>query len=411
MIDSHNIRQLKITGMDCADCAKTLEKGVGQLEGVQACEVNFMNGSMRIEGSADVDSITSRIQALGYGVASEDSAGETSASFQENRGGMQGFVRFMMRRRKTALALLSLAALILSFALILLNAPDLLIKVSQLAIVLVAGLPIIRSGIRQFIFTRDVTINLLMSIATVGAIAIGEWSEAATVIVLFAIGEALEGYTTDRARSALQSLLLLAPRETLVIRPCMDCAEHMGQDGYTGGACPWCEPHEQMIAAETIEIGETMVIRPGDRIALDGIVISGSSAVDQSPITGESIPVDKHESEPVFAGSINGSGVLHAEVTSLAQDSTLNRIIRMVEDAQAKKAPSERFVDRFAQVYTPLVVILAVLVVTIPTLIFGGAFDTWLYRALALLVVACPCALVISTPVTVVSAMVRAAQH
>ncbi|MBZ0305429.1 MAG: cation-translocating P-type ATPase, partial [Anaerolineae bacterium] len=400
--------ELKITGMDCADCAATLEKGVGQLEGVQSCRVNYLTGQMLIEGHTDIASVTRRVQALGYGVADKN---EKKAPVSEQRGGIAGFIQFMLERPNTAFALLGVAGLVVSMTLLLLEMSETTAHLIQAAIVVLIGFPIMRRGIQQFFFSRRVTINLLMTIATIGAAAIGEWSEAATVITLFAIGEALEGYSADRARHALHSLLTLAPQEALVIRPCINCAEHLGKDGYTGGPCPWCEPHEQSVPVEEVQTGETMLVLPASRIALDGRVLQGSSTVDQSHITGESIPVAKNVGDEVYAGSVNGVAVLHVEVTSLAQDSTLARIVRLVEDAQAKKSPTERFVDRFATYYTPAVIGIAILVALVPPVLFSGVFDTWLYRALALLVVACPCALVISTPVTVVSAMVRAAQN
>jgi Zn2+/Cd2+-exporting ATPase len=398
--------QLRITGMDCADCAKTLERGVSQIIGVENCQVNFMNGNMDIAGSPKMEDVISRIESLGYGVA-QNSQPQLIANYE----GVAGFFRFMMARRDTLFILIGIITLILTFALSLTTQADLLVKALQLVIIGIIGSPIMLKGIRQFLYTRDITINLLMSIATIGALAIGEWSEAATVILLFALGEALEGYSADRARGALQSLLMLAPQEALVMGPCIDCQEHMGQDGYTGGACPFCGEEEHQVLVSEVKIGDTMLVRSGDRIPLDGKVLSGISAVDQSPITGESIPVDKFTGDPVYAGSVNGSGVLNVRVTSLAQDSTLSRIIRMVEVAQSQKAPSERFVDRFAKYYTPSVILLAALVAFLPPLLFDGVFDTWVYRGLALLVVACPCSLVISTPVTVVSAMVRAARN
>jgi Cd2+/Zn2+-exporting ATPase len=405
----NNLIELNISGMDCADCAKTLESGVGQINGVESCRVVFMTGKMHIEGAPDMTAVKSRVEQLGYGIREEALGDEPSIHAEVS--GVTGFLRYMLQKRESTITLISAAILGLTFALALLDAPELAIRALQLLIIAAVGLPIMKSGVQQFIFSRKVTINLLMSIAVIGALAINEWHEAATVIVLFAIAETLEGYSADRARGALASLLQLAPQRASVIRPCMDCAEHLGKDGYEGGPCPWCEAHEQQVPVAEVAVGETLMVKPGERIPLDGRVIEGASAVDQAPITGESIPVHKSFGDDVFAGSVNGHAVLTIEVTQQAENSTLNRIIRLVEAAQAQKAPSERFVDRFAAWYTPAVVILAGLVVVIPTMIFGATFDTWLYRGLALLVVACPCALVISTPVTVVSAMVRAAHE
>ena len=210
----------------------------------------------------------------------------------------------------------------------------------------------------------------------------------------------------------------VAPTEAIVLRPCIDCKEHLGQGDYAGGPCPVCGLEEQRLPVSDLQIGDTIVIKPGERIPMDGRVSAGGSSVDQAPITGESKLVEKMEGDEVFAGSINGEGTLQIEVTHLAEDNTISRMIRLVEEAQDKQAPSQRFVDRFAAYYTPAVVVLAALVAIIPPLFFEQPFwnpapdeQGWLYRALALLVVACPCALVISTPVSLISAISNAARN
>jgi Cd2+/Zn2+-exporting ATPase len=232
-------------------------------------------------------------------------------------------------------------------------------------------------------------INVLMTVAAIGAGIIGEWGEAAAAMFLFSVAQLLEGLAMGRARRAIAALMRLAPREATVRR-----------DG-----------QERVVPVESVAVGEHIVVRPGERLPLDGIVVQGHSAVDQSPITGESLPVDKAPGGEVFAGSINGHGGLEVRVTSHAQDTTLSRIMHAVEEAQASRAPSQSFVDRFARVYTPAVVVLAALVAVLPPLLAGAEWSTWLYRALALLVIACPCALVISTPVTVVSGLTGAARQ
>jgi Cd2+/Zn2+-exporting ATPase len=225
----------------------------------------------------------------------------------------------------------------------------------------------------------------------------------------------------DRARYSIRSLMQLAPPEATLIDTCVDCEEHRGRalpDGapYISGICPWCSDERRVPVAE-LEIGDRILVRPGERIAMDGLILTGASAVNQAPITGESVPVEKIVGSEVFAGSINGAGALEIEVTRLAADNTISRIIHMVEQAQAQKAPSQRWVDTFARYYTPLVVVAAILVAVVPPLLFGQPFldpgdgtHGWLYRALALLITACPCALVIATPVTIVSGISRAAQ-
>jgi Zn2+/Cd2+-exporting ATPase len=230
-----------------------------------------------------------------------------------------------------------------------------------------------------------------MVIAVTGATLIGEWAEGAIVVVLFALGEALEGYASDRARSTLESLLDLAP----------PVAFRMGPGG---------ELRE--VAVEALSAGERVLVRPGDRVSVDGTVRAGASAVDQAPITGESMPVAKGPGDEVYAGTVNGAGALEVEVTRPAADNTLSRMVALVQQAQARQAPVQRFIDRFARVYTPAVTAAAVLVAAVPPLAFGQPFwgtHGWLMRALQMLVIACPCALVISTPVSVVSAMTNAA--
>jgi len=231
-------------------------------------------------------------------------------------------------------------------------------------------------------------INVLMVIAATGAALLGEWSEAATVVFLFAVAQALEARTLERARSAIRALMDLTPAEALV----RDAAG------------------ERRIPVDRIEPGTVIVVRPGEKIPLDGDVVSGASEVNQAPVTGESLPVDKNLGDRVFAGTINGRGALDIRVTRLRRDTTLARIIHLVERAQAQRAPSQTLVERFARVYTPAVIALAVVIALVPPLVFHLAWGTWLYRALVLLVVSCPCALVISTPVSIVAALAGAAR-
>ncbi|MEO8467258.1 MAG: heavy metal translocating P-type ATPase [Gammaproteobacteria bacterium] len=236
----------------------------------------------------------------------------------------------------------------------------------------------------------NLNINALMSIAVTGAALIGEWPEAAMVIVLFALAELIESKSLDRARNAIDELMSLAP-DTATVRQ-------------TNGS--WMD-----VEAKTVPVGARVRVKPGERIALDGEVVVGRSSVDQSPITGESLPVEKDQGDPVFAGTINESGSFEFRVTASSANSTLARITRVVEEAQGAKAPTQRFVDRFSRIYTPAVFVLALAVALVPPLLFGAVWLAWIYKALVLLVIACPCALVISTPVTLVSGLAAAARH
>ncbi|RZT31404.1 heavy metal translocating P-type ATPase [Cupriavidus agavae] len=258
-----------------------------------------------------------------------------------------------------------------------------------LATVLIAGLGVYRKG---WIALRNgnLNINALMSIAVTGAMLIGQWPEAAMVMALFALAERIEAASLDRARNAVRGLMAMTPEQATVLQP-------------DGG---W-----QAVAARTVPVGATVRLRPGERVALDGRVTRGQSALDQAPITGESVPLDKGPGDPLYAGSINQSGELEYTVTAPADDSTLARIIHAVEAAQGSRAPTQRFVDQFARIYTPAVFAIAVAVAVVPPLAMGGDWLAWIYKALVLLVIACPCALVISTPVTIVSGLAAAARR
>jgi len=237
--------------------------------------------------------------------------------------------------------------------------------------------------------SRILDINVLMVIAVAGALALGDWPEATSVVFLFAVAQWLEVRTMERARQAIRSLIDLTPREALVRR----------------------NGREQRVPVDTIAPGDEIVVRPGEKVPLDGLVTTGRSDVNEAPLTGESRPIDKAPGDEVYAGTINGRGAMEVRVLRLGRDSRLARIIHLVETAQARRAPVQSFVDRFARVYTPAVLALAIVVAMAPPLLAGAAFATWIYRALVLLVVACPCALVISTPVSIVAALSSAARH
>ena len=237
--------------------------------------------------------------------------------------------------------------------------------------------------------SHTLDINVLMVIAVAGALALGDWPEAATVVFLFAVAQWLEVRTMERARQAIRALIDLAPREALVRR-----------DG-----------REQRIPVDAVVPGDETIVRPGEKVPLDGIVLGGRSDVNEAPLTGESRPIDKAPGDEVYAGTINGHGAIEVRVVRLGRDSRLARITHLVETAQSRRAPVQSFVDRFARVYTPIVLVLAAAVAVVPPLFAAGSVETWLYRALVLLVIACPCALVISTPVSIVAALSAAARH
>jgi Cd2+/Zn2+-exporting ATPase len=380
-----------VGGMDCAHCAATVEKGVKSLDGVRDARVDFATGYLYVEGEATADVLRERVEALGYSLQDIVTPTEQTST----PGGVLDFWRYLLTRDETRFALAGGALIVLTLVGALLGSPEAMQRVAFTLAMLIALYPIARSGLRSLVINRDFNINLLMSIAAIGAAAIGETLEAATVIFLFAIGEALEGYTADRARDSLRGLMSLAPAK----------ATRLITDG------------EELVPVEALRVNDMIAIKPGERIAMDGMVTAGESDVDQATITGESVPVFKNMGAEVFAGTVNGDGLLKVRVTRLAADNTLSRIIRLVEEAQSVRAPTQRIIDQFARVYTPLVVVIAALLAFAPPILFGAPFyDTpdqqgWLYRALSLLVIACPCALVISSPVTVISAITAAARR
>ena len=391
--------------MDCADCAHAIERSVARLEGVTAASVNYTASRLDVSGSANVDAVTAQVKALGYGIRPKSN---TSLQRPALAMGPIGFVRFLLSRRTTALALAAFVAIVPAAVAReiwpLMTGQEVVgwwpEALGLLALAL-AGWPIARSAWASIVRTREITINVLMTLAAIGAVVIGATTEAGLVMTLFAIGEALEGYTGERARAAIRDLVSTAPAEAIRLEP--------GENGAT---------REVRVPVASLAVGDVIVARPGDRIAMDGRVRAGESAVDQAPITGESVPVAKATGDEVFAGTLNGEGALEIEVTRASGDSTLARIVHLVEEAENQRAPAQRFVDRFARVYTPLVVVVAAAVAVVPPLFFGQPFwnpgpDTqgWFYKALELLVVACPCALVISTPVTLISAIANGARH
>lgn len=403
-------RIYQVENMDCANCARELEEAIIRLDGVRAARVEFANGRLYLEGDASFEALQARAEAVGKHLV-EPAAAAAPLTYTPAQGGLRGFWAYLRRRSETRLALyggaLILAGMLLSLLLLGYvaglghdesegGAVGALIAAIYSVAMLIALAPIARSGWNTLRITRQFSINLLMTIAALGAILIGEYLEAATVIFLFAIGEALEGYTAERARDSIRSLLALRPPEAIRLNAA-------GQ--------------EERVPVEALAIGEHVLVKPGERIPADGLLRAGESSVNQAPITGESIPVHKSPGALVYAGTINGSGALEIEVTQLAADTTLARIIRLVEEAQSERAPSQRLIDRFAAYYTPAVVVLALSVAILPPLLFNAPFTNtateqgWLYRALTMLVIACPCALVISTPVTVISAIAAAARR
>ena len=386
------LRRYTIGNMDCANCAREVESAVQKLDGVQFARVDFLSCNLELSGDIDFGRLQRQVEAIGKTLDLPDAETPIVGA----AGGVRGFWLFLRERESSRLALTGGTLLLLALAVDLLRLlPPELGAVLYIVSMLVALKPIIISGINGLRINREFNINALMTIAGLGALALGEYLEAAMVIFLFSLGEALEGYTADRARDSLRSLIALKPAVALRLN---------------GDAT-------ESVPIAALQINDRVRVLPGERIPVDGEVISGRGDVDQAHITGESIPVATQPGDQVFAGSINGDSVLELRVGRLAHDSTLSRIIDMLRSAQSRRAPSQRQIDRFAHVYTPAVSLIALGVALLPPLLFGGSFlgtadePGWLYRALAMLVIACPCALVISTPVTVISAITAMARR
>jgi Cd2+/Zn2+-exporting ATPase len=364
----------RIDGLCCGEEAKILERRLRPLSGIEDLSADVVGQRLHVKYDAallSTNGIVDAVAETGMRAWLEHETPLVSPS-SESRG---------------RLVAVSAGALVTGLVLQFLNSPAQLSVPVFLLSVLSGGVFTGRRALNA-LRGRTLDINVLMLVAVAGAMTLGEWAEAATVVFLFAIAQWLEARSMDRAREAIRALMDLTP----------DVARIRSGN------------HEEHVPVDRVAIGAVIIVRPGEKIPLDGDVVSGRSDVNQSPITGESLPVDKGPGDDVFAGTINGHGALEVKVTRRRRDTTLARIIHLVETAQAQRAPSQQFIDRFARWYTPAVIVLAIGIATVPVM-FGGLFSVWFYRALVLLVIACPCALVISTPVSIVSALAGAARR
>jgi Cd2+/Zn2+-exporting ATPase len=368
--------RFRIGGMDCADCALSVERVVAALPGITDARVNFGAATLTVTPAPGVavptEEIAATIARAGYH-ASAETGDRGAASFASAP---------WWRDRRLQWVLLGVALWAAGNLLSWLGGAGNLPVALFVGAILAGGWPFARAG-WQAVRARRLDMNVLMTVSALGAALLGEWGEGAAVVVLFALGGALQARTLERTRGAIRGLMTLSPAT----------ASRVDADG-----------GETRVPVATLDIGDLVRVRPGERIPADGVIIAGTSAVDQSPITGESIPADKAPGDDCFAGTINGPGALLLRVTRKASDSTLARVIHLVEEAQGSKAPVQQTVDRFAAIYTPAVIAGAILLALAGSLLSDDP-RTWIYRALTLLVIACPCALVISTPVSIVSAI------
>ncbi|MBB5668347.1 Cd2+/Zn2+-exporting ATPase [Rhizobium leguminosarum] len=429
----------RVGGMDCAACASKIDTAVRRVAGVADVSVSVMAGTMTVrhDGSSDLKAIEKKVTGLGYSVSpfagsaapahergshdhhdhdhgdhaghdhdhghddhdhaghDHDHAGhdhDHAAHGETEIEGLHGHDHGPMsgpwwQSRKGRLTILSGAALVAAYAI-----GHLVPAIASYAFIvamLIGLVPIARRAVMAALSGTPFSIEMLMTIAAVGAVIINAGEEAATVVFLFLVGELLEGVAAGKARESIQSLTALVPKNALL--------EDNGQT--------------REVPAESLAVGAIIMVRPGDRISADGIIVSGESAIDEAPVTGESTPVRKGVDAVVFAGTVNGDAVLRVRVTAAAADNTIARVVKLVEEAQESKAPTERFIDRFSRYYTPGVVVVAALVAVLPPLLFGGLWSEWVYKGLAILLIGCPCALVISTPAAIAASLSAGARR
>ena len=430
----------RVGGMDCAACATKIDTAVRRMDGVEDVSISVTAGTMTVRhnGSSDLKAIEKKVTGLGYSVApftgkapaqeqkgghdhahhdhdhghdhnhdhhdhdghehhDHDHAGHDHSSHAHSHGaeevqGLHGHDHGPMTgpwwlSKKGRLTILSGLALVIAYAVG--HLVPAVASYAFIAAMLVGLVPIARRAIMAALAGIPFSIEMLMTIAAVGAVIINAGEEAATVVFLFLVGELLEGVAAGKARASIQSLTTLVPKIALL---------------ETGGEV-------KEVPAETLAVGSVILVRPGDRISADGTILSGESAIDEAPVTGESTPVRKGTGETVFAGTVNGDAALRIRVTAAAEDNTIARVVKLVEEAQESKAPTERFIDRFSRYYTPGVVVVAALVAALPPLLMGAAWGEWIYKGLAILLIGCPCALVISTPAAIAASLSAGARR
>ena len=431
--DSMKRREWTVTGMDCAACTLKVTRAVERLPGVSGVKVALMAERLSLDLEPDTTDgavIEETVRRLGYGIApkgqdaprkrafvlpgnadsgtASDDRGDHSDHSHSHDGadgaaagpdaghGAPGHIhddpadrgKRWYQTGKGRLVVLTGALLAVATAFELLTSAEIGYWAFFIAC-LVGVAPVARRAFAALRMGQPFTIESLMTIAAIGALFIGAAEEAALVVFLFAVGEVLEGVAANKAREGIRALATLVPRTALL--------ETAGRT--------------VEVPADTLEIGQTVLVRPGDRIPADGEIAEGTSGIDESPVTGESVPRTRGPGEPVFAGSINTEAALRIRVTKAAADNTISRIIRLVEEAEEARAPTERFIDRFSRWYMPAIVAVAVLVILVPPLAFGADWGTWIYRGLALLLIGCPCALVISVPASIASALSSGAKR
>jgi Zn2+/Cd2+-exporting ATPase len=374
-LNEQEMKAYRVQGFTCANCAAKFENNVKSLPGVQDAKVNFGASKITVWGTTTIEELEKAGAFENLKVREDKEKAVKREPFWKQKENIKVYI--------------SAVLLVISWFLGKQYGEEhIFATIGYAAAILIGGYSLFIKGFKNLV-RLNFDMNTLMTVAILGAAAIGEWGEGATVVILFAISEALERYSMDKARQSIESLMDIAPKEALIRR---------GNE-------------EMMVPVDDIQVGDIMIVKPGQKLAMDGIVIKGTSTLNQAAITGESVPVTKTVGDEVFAGTLNEEGLLEVKVTKRVEDTTLSKIIHLVEEAQAERAPSQAFVDRFAKYYTPAIIIFALLLAVIPPLFMGADWSEWIYRGLAVLVVGCPCALVISTPVSIVTAIGNAAKN
>lgn len=399
-----------VSGMDCGSCATKIKDAVGRLPGVSGVEVGIMSERLRLtldEAQTGRDKVEKTVRALGYGIAPRAAAAKnefvmpggpkagTAATRDESGHGSPSHVHDDPADRGKRWYQTGKGKLVIFTALLLAVAWGIELLAPQfgkwafVAACLIGVAPVAQRAFAALRLGQPFTIESLMTVAAIGALFIDAAEEAALVVFLFAVGEVLEGVAAGKARDGIRALANLVPKTAF-----------LELNGVT-----------KEVPAASLRVGQFVLVRPGDRVPADGEIAKGTSGIDESPVTGESMPKTRGPGDPVFAGSINTEAVLRVMVTKAAEDNTIARIIRLVEEAEEARAPTERFIDRFSRWYMPAIVTVAALVVLVPPLAFAQPWDTWIYRGLALLLIGCPCALVISVPASIASALSTGARR
>lgn len=374
-MDESQLKTYRIQGLSCTNCAAKFENNVRGLDGVKEAKINFGASKISISGSVSIEDIEKAGAFDNLKIRTEQEQATIKEPF--------------WKQKENIKVVLSAIFLLISWIMERQFGEGSVVSVIGYASsILVGGYSLFINGLKNLV-RLHFDMHTLMTVAIIGAAVLGEWGEGATVVILFAISEALEKYSMDKARNSIKSLMDIAPKEALIRR------------GH----------HEMMMAVDAIEVGDTMIVKPGQKLAMDGRITKGASTLNQAAITGESEPLYKTVDGEVFAGTLNGEGLLEVEVTKRVEDTTIAKIIHLVEEAQAEKAPSQAFVDKFARYYTPAIMLIALGLAIIPPLLMSAEWGEWIYRGLTVLVVGCPCALVISTPIAIVTAIGNAAKN